>query len=57
MTREARIPAGTMGYLAQEYVDSGLLSHQTDVDCFGVVVLEVAIGKRPVDDAGTVRVS
>lgn len=56
MTREATRLAGTMGYLAPEYVYSGVPSQKTDVYSFGVVVLEVATGKRPVDDAGTVLV-
>lgn len=39
-TREATIPAGTMGYLAPEYVYSGIPTEKTDVYSFGVVVLE-----------------
>ncbi|XP_054789864.1 L-type lectin-domain containing receptor kinase S.6 [Prosopis cineraria] len=55
-TREATLPAGTMGYLAPEYVYSGVPTVKTDVYSFGVVVLEVATGRKPVDDDGTVVV-
>ncbi|XP_027367634.1 L-type lectin-domain containing receptor kinase S.6 [Abrus precatorius] len=53
-TRDATIPAGTMGYLAPEYVYSGVPTVKTDVYSFGVVVLEVATGRKPVEDDGTV---
>lgn len=43
------IPAGTMGYLAPEYVHSGVPTVKTDVYGFGVVVLEVATGRRPIE--------
>ncbi|XP_052190550.1 L-type lectin-domain containing receptor kinase S.6 [Diospyros lotus] len=52
-TREATIPAGTIGYLAPEYVYLGIPTVKTDVYSFGVVVLEVASGKNPVDSDGT----
>ncbi|KAK4280262.1 hypothetical protein QN277_011905 [Acacia crassicarpa] len=55
-TREATLPAGTMGYLAPEYVYSGVPTVKTDVYSFGVVVLEVATGRKPVGDDGTVIV-
>ncbi|KAA8537873.1 hypothetical protein F0562_027547 [Nyssa sinensis] len=51
-TREATLPAGTMGYLAPEYVYLGVPTVKTDVYSFGVVVLEVASGRKPVDDDG-----
>lgn len=50
MTREATIPAGTMGYLAPEYVCYGVPTEKTDVYSFGVVMLELATGRKPVDD-------
>lgn len=49
-TRHATVPAGTMGYLAPEYAFSGVPTIKTDVYSFGVVVLEVASGRRPVDE-------
>ncbi|GMH22291.1 hypothetical protein Nepgr_024134 [Nepenthes gracilis] len=54
LPREATIPAGTMGYLAPEYVYSGVPSVKTDVYSFGVVILEVASGRSPIDDDGIV---
>ncbi|PON76281.1 Serine/threonine protein kinase [Parasponia andersonii] len=53
LTRNATIPAGTMGYLAPEYVYSGVPNTKTDVYSFGVVVLELVSGRRPVDEHGT----
>ncbi|GAA0165975.1 hypothetical protein Leryth_025510 [Lithospermum erythrorhizon] len=53
-TREATIPAGTMGYLAPEYAHSGIPTVKTDVYSFGIVILEVTSGRRPVDGEGTV---
>ncbi|XP_038991117.1 L-type lectin-domain containing receptor kinase S.6-like [Hibiscus syriacus] len=55
-SRDATIPAGTIGYLAPEYVYTGVPTVKTDVYSFRVVVLEVATGKRPVDENGTVLV-
>ncbi|XP_022134379.1 LRR receptor-like serine/threonine-protein kinase FEI 2 [Momordica charantia] len=43
------IVAGTLGYLAPEYMQSGRATEKTDVYSFGVLVLEVLSGKRPTD--------
>ncbi|XP_064981166.1 L-type lectin-domain containing receptor kinase SIT2-like isoform X2 [Musa acuminata AAA Group] len=40
---------GTMGYLAPELVRTGKATTVTDVFAFGVFLLEVACGRRPVD--------
>ncbi|KAI3977063.1 hypothetical protein MKX01_029931 [Papaver californicum] len=41
--------AGTPGYIAPEMTRSGFASTSTDVYSFGVFLLEVACGKRPVE--------
>ncbi|KAK9985120.1 hypothetical protein SO802_034645 [Lithocarpus litseifolius] len=48
-THITTIVAGTFGYLAPEYMQSGRATEKTDVYSFGVLVLEVLSGKRPTD--------
>lgn len=41
---------GTVGYLAPEVVKNGRASTQTDVFCFGVLILEAMCGRRPIEE-------
>lgn len=41
---------GTVGYLAPEVVKSGRASMQTDVFGYGVLILEVICGRRPIEE-------
>ncbi|KAK4278289.1 hypothetical protein QN277_016154 [Acacia crassicarpa] len=46
------LTAGTMGYLAPEYLQYGMATEKTDVFSYGVVILEVACGRRPIEREG-----
>ncbi|GLT69118.1 hypothetical protein SLA2020_412940 [Shorea laevis] len=41
--------AGTLGYMAPEYISTGRASKESDVYSFGVVALEIATGRRSTD--------
>ncbi|CAH1444287.1 unnamed protein product [Lactuca virosa] len=43
------LTAGTVGYLAPEYLHYGKATDKTDVYSYGVVVLEVCCGRRPIE--------
>ncbi|KAK3420741.1 hypothetical protein EUGRSUZ_J02660 [Eucalyptus grandis] len=42
--------AGTLGYLAPEHTRTGKATRSTDVFAFGVFLLEVACGRRPIQN-------
>ncbi|XP_022888596.1 L-type lectin-domain containing receptor kinase VIII.1-like [Olea europaea var. sylvestris] len=46
---DATVAAGTMGYLAPEYLLTGRATEKTDVFSYGAVVLEVTSGRRPIE--------
>ncbi|XP_071737390.1 L-type lectin-domain containing receptor kinase IX.1-like [Rutidosis leptorrhynchoides] len=41
--------AGTLGYMAPEYITTGKASKESDVYSFGVVALEIACGRKVMD--------
>ncbi|CAB4292791.1 unnamed protein product [Prunus armeniaca] len=51
-THHAVIPIeGTFGYLAPEYFMHGIVDEKIDVFAFGVLLLEIVTGRKPVDSS------
>ncbi|XP_062195099.1 probable receptor-like serine/threonine-protein kinase At5g57670 [Phragmites australis] len=49
-THHSVIPIeGTFGYLAPEYFMHGIVDEKTDIFAFGVLLLEIITGRRPID--------
>ncbi|XP_066325635.1 probable receptor-like serine/threonine-protein kinase At5g57670 isoform X2 [Miscanthus floridulus] len=49
-THHSVIPIeGTFGYLAPEYFMHGIVDEKTDIFAFGVLLLEIVTGRRPID--------
>lgn len=46
---QTTIVAGTRGYMAPELIFTGQASRESDVFSFGVVALEIACGRKPID--------
>ena len=46
---QTTVLAGTMGYMDPECVITGKASKESDVYSFGIVALEIACGRKPID--------
>ena len=46
---QTTVLAGTMGYLASECFTIGKTSKESDIYSFGVVFLEIACGRKPIE--------
>ncbi|XP_047340371.1 L-type lectin-domain containing receptor kinase IX.1-like [Impatiens glandulifera] len=46
---QTTVPAGTLGYMAPECYTTGQANKESDVFSFGIVALEIATGRKPID--------
>ncbi|MQL85873.1 hypothetical protein Taro_018396 [Colocasia esculenta] len=53
---QTTVLAGTMGYLVSECTTTGQAREELDVYIFGVVALEIACGRRPIEPTADGRV-
>ncbi|KEH24604.1 lectin receptor kinase [Medicago truncatula] len=49
VSQSTTIIAGTMGYIAPEYFTTGKATKESDIYSFGIVSLELASGRKPID--------
>ncbi|TVU49829.1 hypothetical protein EJB05_01167, partial [Eragrostis curvula] len=45
-------PKGTFGYMAQEYINRGIITKQLDIFSLGVIIIEIVTGGRDYPDEG-----